>query len=151
VKGDDHAPIDILLVEDDPGDVRLTREALQEGKLGNTLHVVQDGVQAMAFLQKLGPYSHAPTPDLILLDLNLPGKDGRQVLAEIKADPGLRRIPIVILTTSASEQDVLATYDLHANCFVVKPVGFAEFLAVVEAIEHFWLTITRLPPHDSPK
>jgi chemotaxis family two-component system response regulator Rcp1 len=138
-------PIDILLVEDNPGDVDLTIEALKDGKVRNRLSVVEDGVEAMAFLRREGKYADAPRPDVILLDLNLPRKDGREVLAEIKADEQLRRIPVVVLTTSSSEQDILKSYDLHANCYVTKPVDLEQFLEVVKAIEGFWLTIVKLP------
>jgi two-component system, chemotaxis family, response regulator Rcp1 len=138
-------PIAILLVEDNPGDVRLTREALKEAKVRNRLSVAGDGVEALAYLRREGAYSAAPRPDIVLLDLNLPRKDGRQVLAEVKADPELRRIPIVILTTSKAEEDILKTYDLHANCFITKPVGFDQFVRVVQSIEHFWLSIVTLP------
>jgi two-component system, chemotaxis family, response regulator Rcp1 len=138
-------PIDILLVEDNPGDVRLTVEALREGKVHNNLHVVGDGVDALAFLHREGQYADAPTPDLILLDLNLPRKDGREVLAEIKADPQLRRIPVVVLTTSNAEQDVLRSYDLHANCYITKPVDLDQFINVVRTIEEFWLAVVTLP------
>jgi chemotaxis family two-component system response regulator Rcp1 len=138
-------PIDILMVEDNPGDIRLTLEALKENKMNNALHVVKDGVQAMAFLRREGEYTAAPRPDLILLDLNLPKKDGREVLAEIKADPALMRIPVVILTTSQAEEDILRSYNLHANCFVTKPVDLDQFIRVVQSIEHFWLTIVKLP------
>ena len=137
--------IRILLVEDNPGDVRLTREALKEGKVRNNLSVVGDGVEALAFLHREGSYSSAPRPDIILLDLNLPRKDGRQVLAEVKADPELRRIPIVVLTTSKAEEDILKTYELHANCFITKPVDFEHFIKVVQSIESFWLSIVQLP------
>jgi len=140
-------PIEILLVEDNLGDVRLTIEALKEGKVLNKLNVVKDGVEAMDFLHKQGKFLKAVHPDLILLDLNLPRKDGREVLAEIKSDPNLRRIPVVILTTSKSEQDILKTYDLHANCYITKPVDLSQFLKVVESIEDFWLTIVNLPPN----
>jgi CheY-like chemotaxis protein len=139
--------IEILLVEDNPGDVELTEEALNGGKVRNRLHVVTDGVEAMAFLRREGKYADAPTPDLILLDLNLPRKDGREVLAEIKADPHLGRIPVVVLTTSEAERDVLQTYELHANCFVTKPVDLHQFLEVVKSIEGFWLTVVKLPPN----
>jgi two-component system, chemotaxis family, response regulator Rcp1 len=141
----DPSPIDILLVEDNPGDVRLTVEALKEGKVRNRLSVVEDGVEALAFLRQEGKYRHAPRPDVILLDLNLPRKDGRAVLAEIKADEGLRRIPVVVLTTSSSEQDILRSYDLHANCYITKPVDLEQFIEVVKGIEEFWLTIVKLP------
>lgn len=139
-------PIDILLVEDNQGDVRLTIEALKEDKLQNNLHVVKDGIEAMAFLRQEGEYADAPRPDLILLDLNLPKKDGREVLEEIKADKSLRRIPVVILTTSQAEEDILKTYELHANCYITKPVNLEQFAKVVRSIEQFWLTIVKLPP-----
>jgi CheY-like chemotaxis protein len=138
-------PIEILLIEDNPGDVRLIEEALREGKLHNHLSVVEDGEQALQFLRRLHPYGTAPGPDLIMLDLNLPVLDGREVLAEIKADPVLRRIPVVVLTTSESEQDILKSYDLQANCYITKPVDLDEFIEVVRTIEHFWLTIVKLP------
>lgn len=138
--------IEILLVEDSPGDVRLTKEALKDSKLINNLSVVGDGVQAMAFLRKQGSYSESPRPDLILLDLNLPKKDGREVLQEIKSDPALLRIPVVILTTSSNEKDILTTYNLHANCYIAKPVDFSQFITVVKSIEHFWFSIVKLPP-----
>ncbi len=140
-------PVEILLVEDNPGDVRLTKEALKEGKLVNNVNVVGDGVEALAFLRREGQYKDAASPDVILLDLNLPKKDGRDVLAEIKEDSNLRRIPVVILTTSSAEQDILKTYDLHANCFITKPVDLDQFIRVVQMIEDFWLTIVKLPPH----
>ena len=139
-------PIEILLVEDNPGDIRLTREGLKEGRIFNNLSVVEDGVEAMAFLRRKGEYADAPHPDLILLDLNLPKKDGREVLKEIKSDPKLRRIPVVILTTSRAQEDIMDTYDQHANCYITKPVDFDQFVNVVKSIENFWLTIVRLPP-----
>jgi len=142
-------PIEILLVEDSPGDADLAREALETTKVRNTLHVVRDGEEAMAFLHRKGPYENAPRPGLILLDLNLPKKDGREVLAEIKRDPELMRIPVVILTISKDEEDVLRSYNLHANCFITKPIDLSQFLKVVQSIEEFWLTIVRLP--DGPK
>jgi len=138
-------PIEILLVEDSPADVDLTREALEDAKVRNHLSVVADGVEALAFLRREGRYADAPRPDLILLDLNLPKKDGREVLAEIKADPALRRIPVVVLTTSEAEQDILRSYDLHANCYITKPVDLEAFIEVVRSIEGFWLAIVRLP------
>ncbi len=138
--------IEILLVEDNPGDVRLTREALKDGKVLNKLSVVEDGAEAMAFLRREGKYTDAPRPDLILLDLNLPKKDGRQVLAEIKVDQNLKRIPVVILTTSKSEEDILKTYDQHANCYITKPVDLEQFLTVVKSVQHFWLGVVELPP-----
>jgi len=138
-------PIEILLVEDNAGDVRLTREALKDAKVLNTLHVVRDGEEAMDYLCRKGKYADAPRPDLVLLDLNLPRKDGREVLAEIKADEDLKRIPVVILTTSKSEEDVLKMYNLHANCYVTKPLDLDQFIRVVQAIEDFWFTVVRLP------
>ena len=140
-------PIEILLVDDSPGDVRLTREGFDETGWRNTLHVVQDGVEAMAFLRREGVYADAPTPDLILLDLNLPRKSGREVLAEIKQDPALMRIPVVVLTTSAAERDIFEVYGLHANCYITKPFDLDQFIHIVKSIEDFWLTIVKLPPH----
>ena len=140
-------PIEILLVEDNPGDVRLTKEALKEAKVINNLTVLKDGVEALAFLRQEGPYAAAKRPHLILLDLNLPRKDGREVLAQIKADDALRRIPVVVLTTSEDEQDVLKSYNLHANCYVTKPVDLERFIKVVRSIEDFWLGIVVLPAH----
>lgn len=139
-------PIEILLVEDNPGDVRLTREAFKEGKVLNNLSVVEDGAEAMAFLRQQGKYADVPRPDLILLDLNLPKKDGREVLPEIKEDTNLKRIPVVVLTTSKAEQDILKTYNLHANCYVTKPVDLEQFISVVRFVQHFWLSIVKLPP-----
>jgi chemotaxis family two-component system response regulator Rcp1 len=138
-------PIDILLVEDNPGDADLAREALESSKISNRLHVVDDGEKALAFLRGEGQYSGMPRPELILLDLNLPRKDGRQVLAEIKSDDNLKRIPVVILTTSRAEEDILKSYDLHANCYITKPIDLNQFLHVVMSIEEFWLTIVQLP------
>ena len=138
-------PIEILLVEDNPGDVRLTIEALKEGKVRNHLSVARDGVEALAFLRRQGPHAGAVRPDLILLDLNLPRKDGREVLAEIKEDAVLRRIPVVVLTTSKAEEDILRTYDLHANCYINKPVDLEQFISVVRSIDDFWLSVVRLP------
>ena len=140
-----NGPVEILLVEDNPGDERLTREALKEGKVYSNLHWVKDGVEAMAFLRREGKYAAAPRPEIILLDLNLPRKDGREVLEEVKADERLRRIPVVILTTSKAEEDVLRTYNLHANCFVTKPVDLDKFMVVVKSIDDFWLTVVTLP------
>lgn len=140
------SPIEILLVEDNPGDHRLTQEALKEGKVYNNLSWVKDGMDALEFLHRRGKYVRAPRPDIILLDLNLPKKDGRAVLQEIKADPDLRAIPVVILTTSKAEEDVLRSYDLHANCYVTKPVDLDKFITVVQSIDRFWLTIVTLPP-----
>jgi chemotaxis family two-component system response regulator Rcp1 len=144
---DNTEPIEILLVEDNPGDARLAVEALKDGKVRNNLYHVEDGVEAMQFLHRQGEeYAHAPHPDLILLDLNLPRKDGREVLAEIKEDPELRLVPVVVLTTSEAERDLVRTYDLHANAYVVKPIDLDQFVEVVQAIEDFWLTIVKLPP-----
>jgi two-component system, chemotaxis family, response regulator Rcp1 len=138
-------PVEILLVEDNPGDVRLTREALTEAKVRNNLYVATDGVQAIAFLRREGEFAGAVRPDLILLDLNLPRKDGREVLEEIKADPALRQIPVVILTSSQAEQDIVRAYDLHANCYISKPVDLDQFIKVVKSIEDFWFAIVKLP------
>jgi CheY-like chemotaxis protein len=140
-------PVDVLLVEDNPGDVRLTREALREGKVVNNLRVVPDGVEAMKYLRRLPPYEDAARPDLILLDLNLPRKDGREVLAELKADGALKRIPVVVLTTSRAEDDIARSYDLHANCYIPKPVDLEQFLRAVQVINDFWLTVVKLPPN----
>jgi len=139
-------PIEILMVEDNPGDVRLTLEALKEGKVRNNLHTVADGEEAMKFLRRQGAYSKVPRPDLVLLDLNLPKKNGREVLAEIKDDPDLKRIPVVILTVSKAEQDIIKSYNLHANCYITKPVNLEQFIQVVRSIEDFWLSIVMLPP-----
>jgi two-component system, chemotaxis family, response regulator Rcp1 len=137
--------VDILLVEDNEGDARLAKEAMRDSKIRNTLHHVADGEEAMAFLKQVGKYSKAPRPDLILLDLNLPRKDGRQVLAEIKDDENLKRIPVVILTVSSAEEDILKAYNLHANCYITKPIDLAQFMKVVQSVEDFWLTIVKLP------
>ena len=138
-------PVGILLAEDNPGDARLVEEALKENKLTNTLNVVHDGVEAMAYLRREGKHADAPKPDLILLDLNMPRKDGREVLAEIKQDETLRRIPVVVLTSSESEQDLLTSYDLHVNAYVTKPLNLDRFIEVVKALENFWLCIVKLP------
>ena len=138
-------PIEILLVEDNPGDVRLTKEALKEGKVLNKLHTVEDGIEALAFLNREGKYGDARRPELILLDLNLPKKDGRDVLSEIKSNGDLRRIPVVVLTTSRSEEDILKSYDLSANCYITKPVDLDQFISVVRSISEFWLSIVKLP------
>lgn len=138
-------PIEILLVEDNPGDVDLAREALANSKVRNVLEVVGDGVEAMAYLRREGKYGNAVRPDLIILDLNLPKKDGREVLAEIKGDQTLKRIPVVILTTSKAEEDIVKTYNLHANCYITKPIDLNQFVRVVRSIEDFWLTIVKLP------
>ncbi len=138
-------PINILLVEDNPGDVRLTQEAFKFNKMNNNLQVAGDGVEAMAILRREGEYANASRPDIILLDLNLPKKNGREVLAEIKADEKLKRIPVVILTSSANEEDILKAYDNYASCYVTKPVGFGEFIEVVRSIKDFWFTIVKLP------
>ncbi len=138
-------PIEILMVEDSPTDAQLTIEALHAAKVANRLSHVEDGVEALRFLRQQDPYVGAPRPDLILLDLNLPRKDGREVLEELKRDPDLKVIPVVVLTTSRSEQDVLRSYQLHANCYITKPVDFTQFMEVVKSIEQFWLTIVTLP------
>jgi CheY-like chemotaxis protein len=140
-------PIEILLVEDSPSDTELTIEALREGTIGNRLSHVEDGVEAMDFLAHREPYTRAPRPDLILLDLNLPRKDGRELLAELKADPDLQTIPVVVLTTSKADQDVLRAYQLQANCYVTKPVDFIQFVRVLRSIEHFWLEVATLPTY----
>ncbi len=141
-------PIDILLVEDNPGDARLTEEALQEGKFTNNLFVVQDGIEALEFLRRQGDHTDAPRPDLILLDLNLPRKDGREVLAEIKDDEQLKTIPVVVLTTSRDYDDINKAYDLNCNCYIAKPVDFEQFFEAIESIDNFWLTVVTLPPGD---
>lgn len=138
--------IEILLVEDNPGDIRLTQEALKDSKLHNNLSVVKDGVEALAFLRCEGQYTEAPRPDIILLDLNLPRKDGREVLEEIKSDDTLKRIPVVVLTTSDDDMDIIATYNLHANCYITKPVDLQQFVRIVKSIENFWFSIVKLPP-----
>lgn len=137
---------DILLVEDNPGDARLAQEALKEGRMPSRLKVVVDGVEAMTYLRREGGYGEAPRPHLVLLDLNLPRKDGRQVLAEMKADPELRRIPVVVLTTSQADQDIMRSYDLHANCYITKPVDLDRFISVVRSIEEYWCSVVTLPP-----
>jgi CheY-like chemotaxis protein len=145
-KHDMAPPIEILLVEDNPGDVRLTQEALKEGKVYSNLHWAKDGVEALEFLQRQGRHEKAPRPDIILLDLNLPKKDGREVLAVIKKTDQLKHIPVVVLTTSKAEEDVLRSYELHANCYVTKPVDLDKFITVVQSIDRFWLTVVTLPP-----
>ncbi len=140
------SPVEILLVEDNAGDVRLTREALREGKVYSNLHWAKDGVEALEFLQREGNHAEAPRPDIILLDLNLPKKDGREVLAVIKGDDQLKQIPVVVLTTSKAEEDVLRSYALHANCYITKPVDLDKFILVVKSIDRFWLTVVTLPP-----
>jgi chemotaxis family two-component system response regulator Rcp1 len=137
--------INILLVEDNPGDIRLTREVLRDGRIKNNLHVVTDGEQAISFLKKSGTFQNALSPDIILLDLNLPKRDGREVLTEIKSDPELLRIPVIVLTTSSAPKDIEDTYSAHANCFITKPVDFNQFTVVVRRIEDFWLSLVRLP------
>ncbi|MBD2727753.1 response regulator [Nostoc sp. FACHB-892] len=139
-------PIEVLLVEDNPGDAQLTRIALEDSKISINLNVVEDGVEAMAFLRKQEKYVKAVHPDIVLLDLNLPRKDGREVLAEIKADENLRRIPVVVLTTSQAEEDILKAYNLCANCYITKPVDFDQFVKIVQSIENFWFAIVKLPP-----
>jgi len=141
-------PVEILLVEENPGDVRLTQEALKEGKVYNNLHWAKAGVEALEFLKREGKHAKAPRPDIILLDLNLPKKDGREVLAQIKKDGALKQIPVVVLTTSEAEEDVLKSYELHANCYVTKPVDLEKFIHVVQSIDRFWLTVVTLPPTD---
>jgi len=143
--GTDAAPIEVLLVEDSPGDVRLTKEAFKDAKVHINLHVVSDGAKAMAFLKGEGEHASVSRPDLILLDLNLPKKDGREVLAEIKESPTLKSIPVVVLTTSSSEADILRSYELHANCYITKPVDLEGFLTVVKSIDSFWLSVVKLP------
>jgi CheY-like chemotaxis protein len=143
----DQAPIDVLLVEDDPGDVLMTREAFEENKVANRLAVVSDGAEAMQYLRREGEYADAPTPDLVLLDLNLPRMDGREVLAAMKSDEALRSIPVVVLTTSEAEEDVLRSYALHANAYVTKPVDFSRFIEVVRQIDDFFVSVVRLPRH----
>lgn len=140
-------PVEILMVEDNPGDARLAREALKEAKVLNSVSEVRDGVEAMAYLRREGKYSGARRPDIILLDLNLPKMDGREVLAEIKKDQNLKRIPVVILTISKDEEDIIKTYNLHANCYITKPVDLVQFMEVVKAIEDFWFSIVKLPPN----
>jgi two-component system, chemotaxis family, response regulator Rcp1 len=139
-------PLEILLIEDSPADVRLTKEALLSSKVINRLNVAMDGAEALAFLRRTGKYADAPRPDLILLDLNLPKKNGREVLAEIKADPALRRVPVVVVTSSRAEEDIVKSYDLHANCYVTKPLDLDKFVEVVRGIEDFWLCLVKLPP-----
>jgi CheY-like chemotaxis protein len=139
-------PIQILLVEDSPGDVRLTQEVLRDARIANDLHVVGDGEQAMAFLRQEGEFARRPRPDLVLLDLNLPRKDGREVLADLSGDPELKAIPVIVLTTSEAEEDILRSYQLAANAYITKPIDLNEFIAVVRSIENFWLSIVRLPP-----
>lgn len=139
-------PVEILLVEDNPADVRLTQEVLKDAKMRNNLYVAKDGVEALACLRGEGKYAEFPRPDLVLLDLNLPRKDGREVLSEIKTDPNLKAIPVVVLTISKSEEDILKSYNLHANCYITKPVNLEQFVKVVKSIENFWLTIVQLPP-----
>ncbi len=138
--------VQILLVEDNPGDARLTEEALREAKVRNTLNHVENGIEALAFLRREGKYADAPRPDLVFLDLNLPRMGGREVLREIKNDPDLKRIPVVILTSSGAEQDILSTYQLHANCYITKPVDMQGFLTVVKSVENFWFSVVKLPP-----
>lgn len=140
-------PIDILLIEDNPGDVRLTKEVLKEGKVSNNLSVVKDGVEAMKYLRREGQYTAEPQPDLILLDLNLPRMDGREVLEKIKEHPNWQRIPVVVLTTSSAEEDIIRSYNLHANCYITKPVDLDQFINVVKSVEDFWLTVVKLPPN----
>ena len=142
----DMEPIKILLVEDNPGDIRLTMEIMKEAKVLNRVNVVEDGVECLSYLRREGKHTDASRPDLILLDLNLPKKDGREVLEDIKEDPDLRRIPVVVLTSSMEERDIIRTYDLHANCYITKPINLDQFSDVVQAIENFWFTVVKLPP-----
>ena len=144
----DAKPIVILLVEDSPSDAALTIEALENGKIANNLNHVVDGVEAMQYLRRQGKFAKAPKPDLIMLDLNLPRKDGREVLEELKNDPSLKIIPVIVLTTSRSDQDILRSYELNANCYITKPVDFQHFIEVVKSIENFWLSVVTLPPKD---
>ena len=144
----DALAVDILLVEDNPGDVRLTKEALKDAKVLNEVYVAKDGVEAMEFLTKKGKFKEAPIPDMILLDLNLPRKDGREVLAEIKKDPKLKHIPVIILTTSKADEDIIKTYNLHANAYITKPVDLNRFVEIIHALEEFWFTIVKLPPKE---
>jgi CheY-like chemotaxis protein len=141
-------PVDILLVEDNPGDVRLTKEALKDAKVLNEIYVARDGVEAMQFVHREGSFANAPMPDIILLDLNLPRKDGREVLAEIKKDPKLQHIPVVVLTTSKADEDIIKTYNLHANAYITKPVDLNRFVEIMHALEQFWFTIVKLPPKE---
>jgi CheY-like chemotaxis protein len=142
------SPIEVLLVEDDPGDVLMTKEAFNEHKVRNRLHVVSDGAEALAYLRREGPYADAVRPDLVLLDLNLPRRDGREVLAEIKNDESLHQIPVVVLTTSEAEEDILCSYQLHANAYVTKPVDFERFINVIRQIDEFFVSVVKLPPRD---
>lgn len=144
-------PIEILLVEDNAADIRLTEEAMKEGRVRNQLRVARDGEEALAILRREGSYARHPRPDLILLDLNLPRKDGREVLSEIKSEPSLRRIPVVVLTTSRAEEDIMRSYNLHASCYIMKPVELDQFLAVARSIDHFWLSIVTLPPNGAKR
>ena len=145
----DAKPVEILLVEDNEGDIGLVEEVFEDAKIRNVLHVAEDGEEAMLFLNKESPYKYAPTPDIILLDLNLPKKDGREVLEEIKTDENLKRIPVVILTTSKAEEDIIKSYELHANSYITKPVDFDQFITVIKSIEDFWLEVVRLPPNST--
>lgn len=147
-KRTDAKPVDILLVEDNPADVRLTKEALKDAKVLNQVYVAKDGVEAMAFLHREAPFTEVPVPDLVLLDLNLPRKDGREVLSEIKKDPQLKRIPVVVLTTSKADEDIIRSYNLHANAYVTKPVDLNRFIEITHAMEEFWFTVVKLPPKE---
>lgn len=139
-------PVEILLAEDNPGDAKLTRKALEQGNIINNLHVVTDGVEALEYLRQEGEYADKPRPDLMLLDLNMPRKDGREVLEDIKTDADLRRIPVVVMTSSEAEEDIVQSYDLHANAYLTKPIDFDGFLDVVGTIEEFWLSVVKMPP-----
>ena len=147
MSGKSSAPVEVLLVEDDIGDVELTREALVDSKLAVNLHVAKDGIEAMDYLRRKGAFTASATPDLILLDLNLPRKDGREVLKDIKSDPQLKRLPVIVLTTSDTEEDIIRSYNLGVNCYVQKPVGMQEFIRIVQVLEDFWFTVVKLPPH----
>ena len=142
-------PVEILLIEDNPGDVRLTKEALKEGKLISNLHIAEDGIEALAYLRKQGKFKNEQLPDLILLDLNLPRKDGRELLAEIKEDQHFKHIPVVVLTTSKAEADIIKSYESHANCYITKPVDMNQFIKIVKSIEFFWFSIVKLPPNEN--
>ena len=143
-----YKPINILIVEDNEGDARLIMEVLKDGKILSSLHIVCDGVQAMDFLHNSGEYAASPRPDLIILDLNLPRKDGRVVLSEIKGDANLKKIPVIVMTTSQAEEDILKSYNLHANCYITKPIDLDQFIRVIKSIEEFWFTIVKLPPNE---
>jgi two-component system, chemotaxis family, response regulator Rcp1 len=148
MSSDSYKPVSILIVEDNSGDARLILEVLKDGKILNELHLVKNGIEAMKFLYNSGEYSTSPRPDLIILDLNIPLKDGREVLCEIKSDPNLKKIPVIVMTTSQAEEDILKSYDLHANCYITKPIDLDQFIKVIKSIEEFWFTIVKLPPKE---